>query len=78
MTDTKNGGPAFPFEHRNPAGDDVLVWEEGMSLRDWFAGQALNGMLANGANTKYKDVAVFAYHYADEMIEERTRRSTSG
>ena len=39
-----------------------------MTLRDWFAGQALAGILAR-ANS-YSDVAATdAYRYADEMLK---------
>ena len=37
---SKDGGPAFP-----------LYEEDGMSLRDWFAGQALAGILAAGGDS---------------------------
>ena len=48
----------------------------GMSLRQWYAGQALAGMLAGGfADTvphddvsAGSDAAFFAYNYADAMI----------
>lgn len=40
-----DGGPAFPSAGLvTPAG----IAFEGMSLRDWFAGQALAGLLASG------------------------------
>jgi hypothetical protein len=50
-----------------------------MSLRDWFAGQALTGILAGGfADTiPHDDVngggdaAYFAYQYADAMLAAR-------
>lgn len=35
---SKDGGPAFPTSHR---GGDTELSLFGMSLRDWFAGQAL-------------------------------------
>ena len=44
----------------------------GMTLRDYFAGQALAGMLGNpnsrGASVEY---ASAAYRYADVMLAER-------
>lgn len=36
-----DGGPAFPLS------DIGMYGHHGMSLRDWFAGQALAGSLAN-------------------------------
>lgn len=65
-----DGGLAFPVSN----GLDTAY---GMSLRDWFAGQALAGLCANvewqsAASWKGKDVpaamADGAYHYADAMI----------
>lgn len=41
---TNDGGPAFP----QPADQGNLEdWRHGMSLRDWFAGQAMQGLLAD-------------------------------
>lgn len=57
------------------------IWTNGMSLRDWLAGMALQGMLA--ANPTYKsateplsaaaELARFAYHTADAMLLEREK-----
>jgi len=42
-------------------------------LRDWFAGQALVGMLASGDWTvpKVDQVAIDCYDYADAMMHYR-------
>lgn len=67
MTARDDGGPAFPHEvHSNYRG--------GMTLRDWFAGQALKGLLSGGTNV-YEDTvcAALAYHHADAMLKERSR-----
>ena len=40
MSKINNGGPAFPHAHED------YPFQHGMSLRDWFAGQALAGILA--------------------------------
>ena len=65
MSDRQDGGPAFP------CAQDVLRSDEGMSLRDWFAGQALAGMLANPDNHV---TAATAYDFADAMLAERGKR----
>jgi len=40
-----------------------------MSLRDYFAGQALAGLLARPAGEMPAEIAAsFAYHFADAMI----------
>lgn len=44
MSVKDDGGPAFP----GPATQTHQSDHDGMTLRDWFAGQALAGMLANG------------------------------
>ena len=44
-TTRDDGGPAFPAgTYCNNFGDEVPM--RGMSLRDWFAGQALAGLLS--------------------------------
>lgn len=60
--------PAFPYPTR-----DFL----GMSLRDWFAGQALVGLMSNWfreANMGGEDIAGLAYGVADDMLAERAKR----
>lgn len=72
MKNKYDGGPAFP--HGDGSRSDT---PKGMTLRDWFAGQALAGILAGGfANTiphddvsGGKEAAYFAYQYADAMLE---------
>lgn len=56
-------GPAFPVD----LGDMTTI---GMSLRDWFAGQALGGILTRGGGPK---VASEAYAVADAMIKARKK-----
>lgn len=67
---TKDGGPAFP---RPPIGEDCgrpYGHNDGMSLRDWFAGQALAGLLAQyGADPEW--TAIAAYKEADAMLAAR-------
>ena len=50
-----DGGPAFPNNDQNGCAFS------GMTLRDWFAGQALQGMLASG-------------HYTDGCEMDRSKR----
>lgn len=60
--------PAFPFPTNHPA-------HEGMTLRDYFAGQALTGMLAGRSQVvKFtpEDAAISAYFTADAMLAERS------
>lgn len=75
MAETKDGGPAFP-EHVaiSPSGDifGSHYYSSGMSLRDYFAGQALAGILADPSNGGHiKMNAGDAYAYADAMLSAR-------
>lgn len=57
-----DGGPAFPFGREwNIDRSEVSTWEEpGMTLRDWFAGQAVPAMSAYHAN-EMKDAIAKGY-----------------
>ena len=72
MSDSKtvdDGGPAFPVPN-----DANTNGQEGMSLRDWFAGQALEGymsILDSRKNPDYQEDATFMYQMADAMIAAR-------
>ena len=74
MTKIDDGGPAFPF---GPFGDperDAGQAGPGMTLRDWFAGQALEGVLAfTGVPIGEKVTAADAYAIADAMLAERQK-----
>lgn len=67
MNKIKNGGAAFACAAENGH-------QEGMSLRDYFAGQALAGLLSRqvvqGDVTAYV-AAVWSYEYADAMLKAR-------
>lgn len=78
-----DGGPAFPYRH--DGGDGSNTQYRGMSLRDWFAGQALAGMNASltgtdawPTETGTKLMARAAYLQADAMLEARTEPSNKG
>ena len=47
--------------------------QQGMTLRDWFAGQALTGLLAGGTPDDAHVVARCAYFVADAMLAERLK-----
>ncbi len=65
-----NGGPAFPCPtYQLDPRDNV----RGMTLRDWFAGQALAGMLSGRASTE--SVSAGAYAIADAMLAERAKEA---
>ena len=70
-----DGGPAFPIHARLTAPDGV-AWR-GMSLRDWFAGQALVGLVIN-PSTCSPDCPIShrAYELADAMLIAREQGGT--
>lgn len=68
--DTNDGGQAFPVP---PDTSTPVI--KGMSLRDYFAAAALNGMIASQRIcVDHADAARDAYCYADAMITERNRK----
>lgn len=64
QTSIDDGGPAFLFT------DAHGFIGCGMTVRDWFAGQALLAMRYTGA-TAYKDDAEACYKMADAMMQAR-------
>jgi hypothetical protein len=73
MTTKDDGGPAFPTLDNN--GQGLVLREWGMTLRDWFAGQALAGFCADPSNHELfddaMDAAQNAYELADAMLAAR-------
>lgn len=69
-----NGGPAFPRpDERAPDGTGLSEGSNGMSLRDYFAGQALAGLCAcnNFDMPDFKSWGAKCYEFADAMIAAR-------
>lgn len=69
MKTPKTGGQVFPLA------SDVIGHWPGMSLRDWYAGQALVGYLAAHAGPGLTlphpgKIALDCYFIADAMIAE--------
>ncbi len=60
--------PAFPSVCLNDPCHEASV--PGMTLRDWFAGQALKECIAQYQGTE--DAAEVAYNYADAMLAQRS------
>lgn len=77
--DTNDGGPAFPVVHAIIPQQGHFVTAppaiHGMSLRDWFAGKALCGMMAlQFAGLSEREFARAAWRQADAMLAERERK----
>ena len=72
MSNTNTGGPAFPCEtlgvdehgeYRKPY--------EGMTLRDYFAAKAMQGMMHDVSQPVGEVIAEWAYQVADAMLKAR-------
>ncbi len=82
-TPRTDGGPAFPVVEPNHPTPIIL---RGMTLRDYFAGQALAGIMAiaglsiikkkEGASD-WEAIAESAYTLADAMLAERSQTPTA-
>jgi len=60
---------AFPFGDKWP----------GMTLRDWFAGQCLPGIVGNHVGYSHgqeAEIAATAYRVADAMLAERDKAAS--
>ena len=86
-----NGGMAFPVPEYWDEGKRTYIeypWDKGMTMRDWFAGQALKGLMsnpggpiqANGVNgwgyvnCTPEQVAEICATQADAMLTERNKK----
>lgn len=77
MTDKPENPRAFPTNIAVGVAGDVYdsSWngEEGLTMRDHFAGQALIGLLASSGPSDFNadSVAEAAHRYADAMLKAR-------
>jgi len=75
------GGPAFPFPPLYGSdGCGIMEGSNGMTLRDWFAGQAMTGLLLSmpqpsglEEGTRYSELVRKSFLAADAMIAERNK-----
>lgn len=79
--DNDEGGAAFPIAHSDAPGAPYA--ELGMSLRDWFAGQAIGAVINSCASDTREGGETFeamfarkAYGVADAMIRARSTPET--
>jgi hypothetical protein len=64
------GGPAFPVEYYDAQLDKRRVMQ-GMTLRDYFAAKAMQGMMVDVEQPRCDYIAKQAYAIADAMMEAR-------
>ena len=67
MNQINDGGPAFPAQDWKAKGNH----HPGMTLRDYFAAAALQGLLADGGGSSWEADAKNAYQAADAMLKAR-------
>lgn len=79
MSAAKDGGPAFPIAPI-VIGERLFDANEsyGMTIRDYFAGQALNAVMRFGGSDMWNTdrqpaMASLAYEMADAMLAERSQ-----
>jgi chitinase len=65
-----DGGPAFPHTTQWD-GITPAINHHGISMRDYFAAAALQGLIANGGCPTWDDDAKAAYAAADAMLKAR-------
>ena len=69
---TDNGGSAFPNTSTDTGHANNVP--QGMSMRDYFAGKALTGLLAkSGQYQSWLHLAQDSYDIANAMLAERNR-----
>jgi hypothetical protein len=76
MMTTEAGGPAFPAVYQGDTRSDCA----GLSMRDYFATNALQALLHKDSNWREgwgrctkTELAEEAYAFADAMLEARTK-----
>ena len=79
MSKTNDGGPAFPIPAHIIGPHEYKDAMSGMTLRDWFAGQAIVACLDLDQQAKeyvkeeWEAWAASAYAMADAMLAERLK-----
>ena len=74
-----DGGPAFPMPSGpEPRVDEFTHYNEGLSVRDYFAAKAMQGIITTkyyfeivGKNNKRAALSTTAFAIADAMIKAR-------
>lgn len=59
---------AYPYMHKHPTSGQTTI-SEGMDLRDWFAGIAMQALIDN--DFLFSEMPTMAYELADAMIQQR-------
>jgi hypothetical protein len=73
-SNTNTGGPAFPSKrriHRDGYPTNEFEPVNGMTLRDYFAAKAMQGMMHDVTQPVGEVIAAWAYEVADAMLKAR-------
>lgn len=80
MTQRNDGGPAFPgVEHALDPRTTGFMGYSGMTLRDYFAAKAMQGLLSgqyagtDSSQYNFTEVITEAYGIADAMLVEKEK-----
>ena len=68
-----NSNPAFPCS----VGTDGGIYQGGMTLYQWYAGMALQGLLSKHGNEGADSAAKYCFEFADAMIKAYEQREKS-
>jgi hypothetical protein len=78
-----DGGPAFPLEystfqyHQNSNTERIFHHQTGLSLRDYFAAKAMQGIASDSTFNPVDDyeitISKLSYQIADAMLEAREK-----
>jgi hypothetical protein len=72
--DKNDGGPAFPHLHESSQRINQTEMHGGMTLRDYFAAKAMQGMMADHTrDNSPAEISEWAYKIADAMLKERSK-----
>ena len=62
---------SFKYLDKQTDQERIYLGSGGMTLRDYFAGKALSGIVRATTRSNPEDIATACYKMADAMLEER-------
>lgn len=73
MIEINTGGSAFPVFELEQFGEVVQEGSAGLTMRDYFAARAMQGICSSGPSNEWTDdmIAKESYQLADAMIKAR-------
>jgi hypothetical protein len=71
MSEQNTGGPAYPTNNWEKMVPQSTGYHEGMTLRDYFAAQAMQGLLAGTQTSDAGMIVRDSYRVADAMMKAR-------